>query len=493
MSGTHRTARASAALIGARLAGKGIDFFTLLALARLLTPADFGVIAIAMILVLIVETVFELPVSQLLLVEPTIDDSLLNTAFTLSVVRGLVLAALLSLAAWPFAVIYHDGRLLSLICVLALSPMVRGIQNPGMFHFDRMLNYRRQIFCDLGSKAVSCAVSCSLAGVTHSYWALVCNTVLTPCVALTMSFALVPYRPRLELSRWRLFMGFLGWLSAGQVFSALTWQVDRLMLGWAVSKPDVGRFTIADTLSSLPSQILLSPAIGPLSVSLGGVSQDIHRLRFMYLKLLGTVALIGFPALSGIGLLAEPFTRLALGPAWGSAGELLRWLALASIPSLAWLPFNTLALALKKSWIIFNRQLLDFVIKVPAAIILVLCYGVIGACIARGIATTVIGAISILAARRLIDVRVGDQLKIISRPALGCVAMAVALNSPVTYLNGVTTTPALVGGIIVLSFLGLFVYTTTVMILWRLAKFPAGGEEVMYSTVTRLYQSLQRE
>ena len=492
VSGAHRTARASASLIGARLAGRGIDFVTLLVLARLLTPADFGVVAIAMILVLVVEAVFELPVSQMLLVEPTVDEALLNTAFTLALLRGLVLALILAAASWPFAAVYHDGRLLPLICVLAFSPAFRGLQNPGMIHYDRALDYKRQISCDVGSKAVSCVVSCSFAFATHSYWALACSTVLTPLLSLTMSFALVPYRPRLTLSRWRLFRSFLGWLSAGQVFSALTWQVDRVMLGWAMSKQDVGRFTTADNLSALPTQVLLYPAIGPLSVSLSGVGQDRERLRFAYLKLLGTIALVGFPALSGLALLAVPFARVVLGPAWGDAGVILRWLALASIPSLLWIPFNTLALALKKSWIIFSRQLLDFAAKVPAAIVFVLLYGVIGACIARGFATAILGVASLLAARKLIEVRIRDQLQSIARPAFGCGMMAAVLTWPLAYMDRVDSLPVLVVAMATLAVVGAVVYGATVTVLWRLAGSPAGGEALVHALVARLLHPLQR-
>lgn len=482
----QRTALASVSLIAARLMSRGIDFVALLILARLLTPADFGVVAVAMSLILIVEAVFELPVGQVLLVEKSINRGLLDTAFTLSIARGLVLAMMVGAAAWPFSLFYQDPRLLPLICTLALAPAARGIQNPGMIRYDRALDVKRQISIDVISKIVSCLVSSVLAYITGSYWALACGTVLTPLLLLIMSFALVPYRPRLTLVEWRLFSGFLGWLSAGQIFSALTWQVDRLVLGWAMSKPEVGRFTIADNLSALPTQILLNPITAPLSVSLSQVRDDEQRLRGAYLKLMSMVALVGFPTLTGMALLADPFVRVALGPAWGNAGEILRWLALASIPALLWTPFNTLALATKRSWLIFSRQVFDFVVKVPVAIGLILTYGLIGACMARGIATTVIGIASLFAARKIIAIPIRNQLQAIARPALSSGIMAGLLYWPVdhwfTGASLLLVTATMAG----LGFLGGLIYLLSVGMLWKAAGSPAGGESLIFTSLAHL-------
>ena len=481
-----RTVLASVALIGARLAGRGIDFLALLVLARLLTPADFGIVAVAMSLILIVEAVFELPVGQVLIVEPAINRRLLDTAFTLSIARGLLLAVLVGAAAWPFAFFYQDARLLPLIWVLAFAPAVRGIQNPGMIRYDRALNFKRQISIDVTSKLVSFIVSGILAYATGSYWALACGTVLTPVLLLTMSFALVPYRPRLTLVEWRTFSSFLGWLSAGQVISALTWQIDRLVLGWAMAKPAVGRFTIADNLSALPSQILMTPIVGPLSVSLSLVGDDPPRLQTAYLKLMSMVALAGFPTLTGLALLAEPFVHVALGAAWGNAGEILRWLALAGIPALLWTPFNTLALATKRSWLIFSRQLLDLVVKVPAAVILILTYGLIGACIARGIATTVLGIASLLAARKMIAVSLGDQLRAIGRPAFGCGLMVVLLYWPINHLPMDASLSVLTLLMLCIAGAGALVYAIAVGSLWKLAGCPGGGEALVHDSLLKL-------
>ena len=142
---SHRTAIASILAVGGRLLSRVIDLIALLVLARLLQPSDFGLISIAMSLIFIVEAVLELPVSQVLLVERDVSRTMMDTAFTLSLLRGLVLAIVIGAMAWPFATIYGDMRLLPLILALTLAPACRGISNPRLALYNRDLDFRRTV------------------------------------------------------------------------------------------------------------------------------------------------------------------------------------------------------------------------------------------------------------------------------------------------------------------------------------------------------------
>jgi O-antigen/teichoic acid export membrane protein len=98
----RKTALSSSLLVAARLLSRVIDLGLMLILARMLSPADFGLVAIAMTIVAILEAAFELPLSQALVSLPEIKPSYLDTAFTLGLIRGLVLCVLIcSLAILP--------------------------------------------------------------------------------------------------------------------------------------------------------------------------------------------------------------------------------------------------------------------------------------------------------------------------------------------------------------------------------------------------------
>jgi O-antigen/teichoic acid export membrane protein len=133
----EKVARASLQSVVGRLGGRVIDFATLLVLAQLLVPADFGLIALAMTVILLVEAVTDLPINQPILraEDPTPEDY--DTAFTLGLVRALVLAGVVAAAAGPVATFYDEPRLPLLILALATAPMLRSLASPRMADFTR--------------------------------------------------------------------------------------------------------------------------------------------------------------------------------------------------------------------------------------------------------------------------------------------------------------------------------------------------------------------
>ena len=109
----QRTGKAVGWLTLARISAKAIDFYLLILFGRVLTPADFGLVALAMTLVVMLELIADLPVGQVLvrMQDPRPDHY--DTAFTLSLIRAAALGVLYVALAWPFAWTYHDARLAS--------------------------------------------------------------------------------------------------------------------------------------------------------------------------------------------------------------------------------------------------------------------------------------------------------------------------------------------------------------------------------------------
>ncbi len=173
----NRTAQAVGWLALARVSAKVIDFCLLIVFGRVLSPADFGLVALAMTLIVMLELIADLPVGQVLVRMHEPRPEHYDTAFTLSLIRAAALGTLYIALAWPFAWLYRDARLAPLICVLSLAPMVRGLVSPRLAYYARSIDFRRDFFSDFAGKLGSLLCAGSLALLYPSYWAIAVGTL----------------------------------------------------------------------------------------------------------------------------------------------------------------------------------------------------------------------------------------------------------------------------------------------------------------------------
>ncbi|MBV8093279.1 MAG: lipopolysaccharide biosynthesis protein, partial [Acetobacteraceae bacterium] len=361
----RQTAFGGILLVGSRLATRLLDLATMLVLARILRPADFGLVAIATSLVQVVEAVLELPLNQALVRLPEISRAQCDTAFTLGAVRGLVLSFILFVAAWPLSQIYGDDRLFWLVCALTVGPVMRGLGNPSFAHFHKNMSFWRDLIVELTGKLLSFTIGIALAFLTDSYWAIAAGIIAFPTGITITSYLLKPYRPRFTLSELPVFSGFLGWMTAAQVLMALNWQSERLLLGKLKSNAELGLFSAANDMANIPMLAFLVPLQRPLLAALAKLGNDRQRVASSYQTTSSAIVAIGLPLLVGESLLAEPAIRLVLGVKWLGAVPLLRWLPLSLIPALFTAAAVPLLMSTGKTHVFFRRNLIEFCVKMP--------------------------------------------------------------------------------------------------------------------------------
>jgi PST family polysaccharide transporter len=406
----RQTARGSLLMVGARLLMRVIDLITMLVLARLLDPGDFGLVAIATSAVVIVESALELPVNQALLRLTVVTPAHFDTAFTLAALRVTLLVSIILIGAGPFARFYDDPRLFALVCVLAVGAGARGLASPCITEFQKAMSFWRDFVIQMTGKVLGFAVGTATAVATHSYWSIAAGAIAYPVVAVVGSYCFAPYRPRFGLTEMPAFAGFVGWITAGEMISALTWQSERLFLGKLQDKAALGLFSTASDLSLIPLLALFGPIILPLLAAFSLVRHDKARLSRSYQQASAAIMTFGLPLLVGESLLAEPAIRVVLGEAWLGAAPLLRWLSLSMIPGLFALAANPLVMAAGETKIFLKRNTLEFCVKLPFLIVGGITYGFAGVALARA-ASEIAGTLyCVHAVRRLTGLSLGAQL-----------------------------------------------------------------------------------
>lgn len=484
----HKTASASILLIATRLFTRFGDLITLLVLAYELKPADFGLVALATSLIFITESLFELPLVEAVLRVDVLERSHLDTAFTIALIRGLAVMSILLLLSWPFGYFYHDLRLVPLIAVLSLSPATRGLQSPMLITYIKALDFWRISIIELSGKAMSLVIAVTVAALTKSYWAITAGTVAAPVTMLFISFYVAPYRPRLCLTEWRYFANFLGWTSLAQMIRSVNWQSDTMLLGRIAGNVELGLFTTASNLSSIPLFAILGPIYRPLLASLASLKHDPERLRRAYQLTSVAAITIGLPALVGESLVAKPLIQVLLGPHWLGAAKLMSYLALSIIPGLFALPLGPMVTAMNRTHYFVLRNAFEFCVKLPILIIAGIEFGVFGIIAARVISETAVAIYCSILARRLIGLGILQQIAGPWRCYVSTLFMTAGVILFRMQLQAVFPDIRPILLLASLALVGAGLYITSLTLLWLGCRRPPGIEHLVYQNLAKLAQ-----
>ena len=297
-----------------------LGFVSVVVVARILSPEDFGLFAIAASYVAILEGLSEFDVNSALIRTRDEHRSLYDSAWTLSVVRGMV-SALLMVSVAPFVV---DPRVTTALYVLAASPLLTGLSNPRFVMFERDLNYSRLAVLTIAARLVSLSLTLFVAFAYRSYWALVAGMVGHSLTSMLMTYALRPYRPRLSFGRFSDIFAFSGWMSLTTMVTTLSMQTDRIIVGRLLGISDAGSYYMTQRVGVVPTGELVSPLRRILFPSFSEIAQDRPQLRRAVCESIGILGSLSLPAGVGFALVANDFVPLVLGDRWIDIVPLLR-------------------------------------------------------------------------------------------------------------------------------------------------------------------------
>lgn len=485
----QKTAISGSLMVASRLLTRIIDLCAMLILAHILSPADFGLAAMAMTIVTILEAALEMPLSQALVHLSEIKTHHLNTAFTISLIRGLLICFLCSALAIPFARLYGHPELTPLIQMLSLAPAARGLQTPRLAELAKSLNFSYEFWFELVGKGVAFIAGAAVAVLTHSFWSIAVCTITGPVVISLLGYIVIPYRPQLSLRDWRLFSGFLGWVSVAQLLMAINIRSDQLLLGKLMPDTKFGLFSTANNISLIPLTTLFSPILRPLLSTFTIVRDDTARLRQSYQSAANAVVAIGLPLLVGQAAVAEPLTLVLLGPNWASAVPMLRWLSISLIPFLFGLLLTPLSMSLGRNRELAWRNGVQVTVKLPLVIIGGIYYGFGGVIAARLISEAITAIFCMASIRKLCGISIWSQFSVNSRSIFSCLIM-LAFIMLVDYSLHVPTTlmfQSIRLGVLILT--GVIVYTACLLLSWNLLGRPAGLEDIALRNLKSLLRS----
>ena len=461
------------------LAAKIVDICTLIVLARLLSPADFGLVAMAMTLVVVIETIFNIPIGSGILRAKVVSKASCDTAFTLAFLRGTLVGVLLLGLSFPVSRYFGDARLLSLCWVIAVAPVVRGLVNPRVFLLQRRLDFRFSAYFKLIGKLLSAAIAISVAVFTKSYWAIAIVTLVTPCVLFIGSYLFVSYRPRFSLLKLSDFSDIVGWSTLNQLFSALNWQSDRFVLGGVVPADMFGRYSMSANLANLPAQIFVAPLGQIINASFGKI-KDRDNLKRAYLKSSQLVCFLVTPLLLLGACYSRPILLGLFPEGWDEAIKIFSCLCLIGLVALPTRTFPAAAMHLRVLRVVTVSSLVEFVCRIVLLAILVRSAGIDGAIYAGFSATCIRLGMTMYFTKKIFFLSFKSQTAIHIRTVVSGIVLVC---TSFYFLDSIDYSNT--GSIFLSTFPGvavsLFVYFAVAFTLWSLCSKPDGSERVLFN------------
>jgi lipopolysaccharide exporter len=462
-------------LIAAQLFERAFGVVSIAVLARLLTPADFGVVAVAGTVVAAVELLSAFGFDWALVRHRELTADYLNTAWTLRVLLGVFSFAALALLGPPAAAFYRLAPVQPVLLVLGLASFLGSLENIGTVYFRRDFAFHKEFLLRAISKLCGFTVTVSIALYYRSYWALVLGMVALRVSNTLASYLLQRYRPRPALTHARELLSFSSWLLIGNIVDYCRERFADLYLGRVFGPRANGLFSVAGELSRMP----LSEVAAPVNrVAYSKYSEDIRADRGVagsYLEVASFIWMVSLPMCAGMIAVANDVVAVLLGAQWQDSAAVIRWLALGTAFSVLTANTHYVYWAVGHSRVVAAIGAVGAVVIVPATIICSHLAGFQGVALAYALTTAAMVPVNFAFLRRLAGVRFIDVLRRAWRVTLAAAVMLAILLLALPQPVRESASSAAVLLALKIS-VGVLAYLLTAAVLWLACGRPAGPE-----------------
>ncbi len=307
-----------------------LSFAATVLIARILAPADYGVMALAGVFIGTANMLAELGLGRAIIQFRDLDRRELDTCFWLTMSLATIAFALLSLGAPMIARWFEVPRLADVLPVLALGlPLTAcSVVSDGLLRKRLALDRVSQAEIIGGGVALPVMLCCALAG--FGVWALVIGSLIHPAVRSLAIFAFAPWRPgfRVGGERAKEMLRFSLTTLGANILWVLGEQADVLVIGKITGQVTVGLYSMAKQLALLPGH-KISTVVNMLSAPMMAELQtNIDAMRTAFYRTVRLTGAIALPTSAGMALVAGELVAVVLGPKWSPAVPILRLLCL---------------------------------------------------------------------------------------------------------------------------------------------------------------------
>ena len=448
---------------GGRFLSQLITWAITLIVIRLLTPADYGLMAMAGIFTGFLALLNELGLGAALVQGEDFEKHFLRKVFGLVFTVNFFLFMLLLFAAPLIASFFKEQRITPIIRVLSFQFIMMGLSTIPQSLLMRAMNFKKISVVDFVSGIVGSLTTLILALMKGGVWSLVWGSLASNFVR-TIGLNLIQPSvrfPRFSFNGMRQIMSFGGYVTIGRILWYFYNQADIFIIGKLLGKDVLGFYSIGMELASLPmdkiSGILNQIAFPAFS----SIKKDPEKVKGHFLKSVRIISFTAFPVLWGISSISQEIVAILLGDKWRLAALPLQLLSLL-------IPFRMLSnitypvlMGLGRPDIVFLNVLL-YAVVMPLAILIGVQWGIFGVCIAWLLVFPFAFLWNLFRVIAILDIEFIDFLTAIYRPILASLSMYIIIIA-IKLSLGIDTTN--IGSVVMLITTGILVYSGMILTL----------------------------
>ena len=294
---TSKVAKSAGWVFSGRIFNRIVDLIKVVVLARLLEPEDFGLFGLVMLIMIMFETFSQTGLNAALVQHKGNTIEYLDTAWTIQVVRGWVIALTLFFGAPLAAWFFKEPRIILPLKVICLSFIIQGFINIETIYYQKDLKFKNQFIYDTTSNAVSLLAGIVMAYLLRSVWALIWANLAGVFTRLVISYTMLTYRPRFQFikSQYKELFHFGKWMSGYAVASFGWQQLDKFFVGKVLGPIPLGIYQIAQRISDLPISNIASASVNYTFPAYSKMQQGSERLGKAFLDVLETLMSLVLP------------------------------------------------------------------------------------------------------------------------------------------------------------------------------------------------------
>ncbi len=480
---------------------QGTQLVTTIILARLLSPADFGLVGMAMVVIGFTGIFKDLGTSAAIIQRKELSEDLLSSIFWVNVGFGTLAMIILFFGAPLGGLFYQDHRVDAILRVLSLTFLISGPSILQQALLERSLSFHKLAKVEIGAVVCGAIVGIGLALTGFGVWSLVFQSLTIATITTVLLWLVSSWKPK-WIFYWNEIKSVSSYslnLTGFSIFNYFARNADYLLIGRYLGAQDLGYYILAYRILLFPLQNI-SSVIGRVMFPVYSSIQDNNR-RFAnaYLKVAKTIALITFPMMLGILALADPFVLTIFGVKWQPV--ILLIMIFAPVGLLQSIGTATGAIYTAKGrtdWMF--RWGMGAGLFTIIAFTIGLYWGIVGVAAAYAIVTFSLSYFNFAIPFRLISLKFSQLLGVLWKPLMNSLIMFAAiivfkaalleLISNRTVLNmigfegipSIALTNAMVLGLSII--VGIIVYSAASWVtskeqlkeLWELAGFKGGGK-----------------